>query len=89
MKLIVDRLNLWMNYGDNYNEPIDKLYIFESKIEKGNINVYHTNTKQKIAIISPKLEYIMLDLKQNNEIEEFNNSKSESFFLLIFLEENK
>jgi hypothetical protein len=73
MKLIVDRLNLWMNYGDDYNEPIDKLYIFKSKIENGNINVYHTNTKQRIAIISPMLEYIMLDLKHNNEIEEFNN----------------
>jgi len=73
MKVIVDRLNLWMNYYDNYNQLIDKLYIFESKIEDGNISVYHVNTKQRIAIISPILEYIMLDLKHNNEIEEFNN----------------
>jgi hypothetical protein len=74
MESIIKRLNLWMNYSDNnYNEPIDQLYRFSSKIENGNINVYHINTKQRIAIISPILEYIMVDLKHNNEIEEFNN----------------
>lgn len=74
MESIIKRLNLWMNYYDNnYNELIDQLYRFDSKIENGNINVYHINTKQKIAIISPKLEFTILDLKHNNEIEEFNN----------------
>jgi hypothetical protein len=74
MESIIKRLNLWMNYYDNnYNEPMDELYTFESKIENDNINVYHINTKQRIAIISPILEFRMLDLKYNNGTEEFNN----------------
>jgi hypothetical protein len=74
LKNIADRFKIWMNYTDNNcNEYIDESYIFQAKIEDKNINIYHVNSKQRIAIISPHLEFRMLDLTHSNETEEYNN----------------
>ena len=55
---IIKRLNLWMNYNID-NQLIDENYQFNSKLEDGNINVYHINTDYKVAKINKNLIYHM------------------------------
>jgi hypothetical protein len=55
---IIKRLNLWMNYNID-NQLIDENYQFNSKLEDGNINVYHINTDYKVAKINTNLIYHM------------------------------
>lgn len=69
---ITNRLNVWMN-TDSEGAYLYKTPEFNSIFEQNNINVYHLQSKQRIAIISLDLEYRMLDLEHSIEQEEYNN----------------
>ena len=72
---IINRLNIWMNsteYDDN-GYLISDNNEFKSIFEQNNINVYHLYSKRKVAVISLKLEFRMLELTHKTEQEEYDN----------------
>ena len=69
---IINRLNIWMN-TDSEGNHLNKYDEFNSIFEHNNINVYHLYSKRRVAVISLKLEFRILDLTHSTEQEEYDN----------------